>query len=246
MHLSPKEIDKLMLHNAGVVAQKRYARGVLLNYPESVALISTQLLEFIREGASVAELMDRGKKILGIDDVMPGVEKMLHEVQIEGTFMDGTKLVTVHSPICDENLDNDWALYGSGLTKSKTKIEMDNVSNPLPGKKELGEGVIILNENRKTITLDVTNMGDRPVQVGSHYNFIDTNIQLSFDRMASLGYRLNIPAGTAIRFEPGENKKVELVEIAGQKIIYGGNNIVNGPVDQVTEEEIKEKLAKTV
>ena len=117
MRLSPKEIEKLMLHNAGFLAQKRYARGVLLNYPETIALISTQLLEFIREGVSVAELMDRGKKILGIDEVMPGVEKMIHDIQIEGTFPDGTKLVTVHEPICDQQLNNNWALYGSGLKK---------------------------------------------------------------------------------------------------------------------------------
>ena len=99
MHLTPREIDKLVLHQAGVLAQKRLARGLRLNYVEAVALISTQLLEFIRDGRSVAELMDLGRRLLGREDVMDGVAAMIDEVQIEGTFPDGTKLVTVHNPI---------------------------------------------------------------------------------------------------------------------------------------------------
>ncbi len=115
MHLSPREIDKLLLHNAGGVAQKRLARGLRLNYPESVALISAQLLEFIRDGRSVAELMDLGRRFLGRRQVMPGVPEMIAEVQVEGTFPDGTKLVTVHHPIAAENGDLSLALYGSFL-----------------------------------------------------------------------------------------------------------------------------------
>ena len=88
-----------MLHNAGFLAQKRLARGVRLNYPESIALISTQLLEFIRDGKSVAELMDLGRQFLGRRQVQDGVAGMIAEVQVEGTFPDGTKLVTVHTPI---------------------------------------------------------------------------------------------------------------------------------------------------
>src|SRR4249920_579334 len=103
MHLSPHEIDKLLLHNAGFLAQKRLARGVKLNYPESVALIATQILEFVRDGKSVAELMDLGRHLLGRRQVMPGVPEMVAEVQVEGTFPDGTKLVTVHHPIEAEN-----------------------------------------------------------------------------------------------------------------------------------------------
>src|SRR5437899_12187593 len=102
MHLTPHEVDKLILHQAGVLAQKRLARGVRLNYPEAVALIATQILEFIRDGRSVAELMDVGRQLLGRRDVLPYVPEMLTEVQIEGTFPDGTKLVTVHHPIALE------------------------------------------------------------------------------------------------------------------------------------------------
>src|ERR1700741_285045 len=115
MHLSPREIDKLLLHNAGFLAQKRLARGLRLNHPEAVALIATQLLEFIREGKSVSGLMDLGRKFLGRNQVMPGVPEMIYDVQVEGTFPDGTKLVTVHHPIASENGDLALALYGSFL-----------------------------------------------------------------------------------------------------------------------------------
>ena len=99
MHLAPRELEKLALHNAGFLAQKRLARGLRLNYPETVALIATQLLEFIRDGRSVAELMDLGRRFLGRSQVLSGVPEMISEVQVEGTFPDGTKLVTVHEPI---------------------------------------------------------------------------------------------------------------------------------------------------
>src|SRR5438445_4116906 len=103
MRLSPAELDKLVLHQAGVLAQKRLARGLRLNHPEAVALIATQLLEFIRDGKSVAELMDLGRQFLGRNDVMSGVPEMITEVQVEGTFPDGSKLVTVHHPIAQES-----------------------------------------------------------------------------------------------------------------------------------------------
>jgi urease subunit gamma len=99
MHLTPKETEKLLLHLAGELAGKRKARGLKLNYPEAVALISAELLEAARDGKTVTELMRLGAGILTRDDVMEGVDAMIHEIQIEATFPDGTKLVTVHNPI---------------------------------------------------------------------------------------------------------------------------------------------------
>ena len=115
MHLTPRETEKLDLHNAGFLAQKRLARGLRLNYPETVALIATQLLESIRDGRSVAELMDLGRQFLGRRQVMAGVAEMIPEVQVEGTFPDGTKLVTVHHPIASEDGNLELALAGSFL-----------------------------------------------------------------------------------------------------------------------------------
>jgi urease subunit gamma/beta len=234
MHLTPREIDKLVLHQAGFLAQKRLARGLRLNYVEAIALISTQLLEFIRDGRSVAELMDLGRRLLGRDDVMDGVESMIDEVQVEGTFPDGTKLVTVHHPVVQEHGDLALALYGSFLTPAS--VSRGSVGRPAiaidaaPGSRIVRDGEIVLNEGRPTVEIEVSNRGDRPIQVGSHYHFIETNRALVFDRRRAYGFRLDIPAGTAVRFEPGETKTVTLVAIAGDRVIRGGNAWASGPV----------------
>src|SRR6266849_3054275 len=99
MHLTPREQDKLLIFTAAVVARRRRARGLRLNYPEALALITAEVLEGIRDGRSVADLMTFGSTILSRDDVMDGVPEILDEVQVEGTFPDGTKLVTIHQPI---------------------------------------------------------------------------------------------------------------------------------------------------
>jgi urease subunit gamma/beta len=232
VHLSPRDIDKLLLHNAGFLAQKRLARGVRLNYPESVALIATQILEFIRDGRPVAELMNLGKQFLGRRQVMSGVPEMVVEVQVEGTFPDGTKLVTVHYPIAADHGNLQLALYGSFLPVPDLKLFEGNAPQSTPGACEPLAGQIVLNEGRESVTLSVTNLGDRPIQVGSHYHFVETNAALKFDRAASYGKRLDIPAGTATRFEPGDTKTVTLVEIAGNKVIRGGNNLADGAVNE--------------
>jgi urease gamma subunit len=99
MHLTTREIEKLMIFTAGELARQRKARGLKLNYPEAVALITSEILEEIRNGKTVSELMSLGTKILSAEDVMQGVPEMVREIQVEGTFPDGTKLVTVHDPI---------------------------------------------------------------------------------------------------------------------------------------------------
>jgi urease subunit gamma/beta len=231
MHLSPRDIDKLLLHSAGVLAQKRLARGLRLNYPESVSLIAAQILELIRDGRSVSELMNLGRQFLGRRQVMTGVPEMVVEVQVEGTFPDGTKLVTVHHPISAENGNLQLALYGSFLPVPDLSLfEGAGDESPIPGSSQPVAGDLLLNGDRATVTLSVTNLGDRPIQVGSHYHFIETNASLKFDRAAAYGKRLDIPAGTAVRFEPGEPKTITLVEIAGKKVIRGGNALADGPV----------------
>jgi urease subunit gamma/beta len=238
MHLAPRELDKLLLHQVGVLAQKRLARGLRLNHPEAVGLIATQILEFIRDGRRVAELMDLGRQLLGTRQVMPGVPDMIHDVQVEGTFPDGTKLVTVHHPITRENGNLALALYGSFLPVPDLSVFIQHSefsiqnSDSAPGAYGIAPGEISLNAGRPSIQLHVTNLGDRPIQVGSHYHFIETNASLKFDRAAAYGKRLDIPAGTAARFEPGDTKTVNLVDIAGHKVIRGGNNLADGPVSE--------------
>jgi urease subunit gamma/beta len=222
MHLTPHETDKLALHQAGHLAQKRLARGLRLNYPEAVALISAQVLELIRDGRSVAELMDLGRQMLGRADVMPHVAEMVVEVQVEGTFPDGTKLVTVHHPIAAERGNLELALYGSFLPVPARTVDRTEDDERVPGEILPGAGDVVINEGREPITVEVTNTGDRPIQVGSHYHFSQTNRALAFDRHAAAGRRLDIPAGTAVRFEPGETKTVALIEMAGNRVARGG------------------------
>ncbi len=206
MELTPREKDKLLLFTAALLAERRLARGVRLNHPEAVAYISAAILEGAREGRTVAELMHDSRKLLTADQVMDGVAEMIHEVQVEATFPDGTKLVTVHQPI-----------VATGTSKA--------------GEIKTGEGDITLNEGLPTLTLEVANTGDRPIQIGSHYHFFEANPALEFERDRTRGYRLNIPAGTAVRFEPGQRRTVELAAYAGNRAVYGFRGGIMGKLE---------------
>ncbi|GAA5854760.1 hypothetical protein JCM3766R1_003052, partial [Sporobolomyces carnicolor] len=247
MNLLPREVDKLLLiHQAGSLAQKRLARGVRLNLAEAIALISLVLHELVRDGThSVAQLMSIGKRILGRAQVEPTVPYLLNEIQIEGTFPDGVFLVTVHSPICDYSPRDGLALalYSSflptpprGTFKEDEPDDEEPVDpNDVPGAVACRRGDIVLNPNRQRVRLQVTNTGDRPIQVGSHFHFTETNKALSFDREQSLFKRLDIAAGTAVRFEPGDVKTVTLVEIGGDKLVTGGNSLVDTAKSLITD-----------
>jgi urease subunit gamma/beta len=207
MHLSPKEVDRLHLFLAAELARRRRSRGLRLNYPEARALIADEICEGARDGKSVAELMGFGASILTTDDVMPGVAKLVGMLQVEAMFRDGQKLVTIHDPI------------GPG------KEPVDGVE---PGEYQLADAEVTLNEGRRSANVTVRNLGDRPVQVGSHYHFFEVNQELEFDRRQAFGMRLDIPAGTAVRFEPGDELEVELVEFGGERRVYGLNQLTEG------------------
>ncbi|KAK9762653.1 Urease [Basidiobolus ranarum] len=245
MNLVHREQDKLLIHHVGSLAQKRLARGVRLNHAEATALIASQTLEFIRDGNhSVSELMDIGRHLLGRRHVLPAVFATLHDVQVEGTFNEGTFLVTIQSPICTDDGNLELALYGSFLPVPSADAfplpePVDDLD--LPGALIIRPENIVMVPDRKRVALRVTNMGDRPIQVGSHYHFVETNSELSFDRGLAYGYRLDITAGTAVRFEPGEMKTVALVEIAGKKYISGGNGIGTGVFAPEKITEVVEK-----
>ncbi|TFK35571.1 urease [Crucibulum laeve] len=238
MRLLPREEAKLLLHQAGFLAQKRLARGLRLNKTEAVALIASVLQERIRDGQhSVAELMQHGKDLLGRRHVLPSVPALLHDIQVEGTFPDGVFLVTVHDPVCTESGNIDAALYGSFLpSPPESAFSVQDVSEytdeKMPGAViAVKRAPITINAGRERIKLQVTNNGDRPIQIGSHYHFIETNGALLFNREKAYGKRLDIAAGTAVRFEPGETKTVTLVSIGGKKIISGGNGLATGRVN---------------
>lgn len=238
MNLVPRELDKLVISQTGFLAQQRLARGVKLNNTESAALITHVLQEIIRDGNhTVADLMSMGKHILGRCHVLPSVVSSLTILQIEGTFTTGTHLVTVDEPIGTAEGDIDLALYGSFFPRPPDSLfpawpeavfELENMPGGIiPADK----GTIELNPGRKRTRVRVTNRGDRPIQVGSHFHFIETNPQLDFDRIKAYGYHLDIPSGTSARFEPGDTKTVTLTQISGLKTIVGGSSVATGTID---------------
>ncbi|KAK6820915.1 Urease [Apiospora arundinis] len=248
MHLIPKELDKLVITQLGFLAQRRLARGVKLNHSEATALIASNLQELIRDGQhTVADLMTIGSTMLGRRHVQPSVPSTLHEIQVEGTFPVGTYLVTVHNPIATENGDLAKALYGSFLPIPSQDLfplaaAAEYEATKQPGALVAVKGRIALNQGRRRVRLRVTSRGDRPIQVGSHYHFVETNPQLAFDRKRAYGFRLDIPAGTSVRFEPGDTKTVTLVEIGGNRVIRGGNHLATGKVDLARADDIISKL----
>ncbi len=229
MELTPREKDKLLLFTAGLLAERRKERGLKLNYPEAVAYISAAILEGAREGKAVSELMDFGRTLLTSDDVMEGISEMIHEVQVEATFPDGTKLVTVHDPILPAERSPEDLIGADG---DHSMPQGAGELKPLmAGEVIVGEGDIAINSDRESLTLSIANTGDRPIQVGSHYHFAETNPALRFDRDKARGFRLDIAAGTAVRFEPGQTRDVKLVAYAGDRKVYGFNGQVMGELE---------------
>ena len=204
MLLTPREKDKLLVAMAAMVARSRLARGVKLNHPEAIALITDAVVEGARDGRSVAELMRAGAHVLTADQVMPGIPEMIHDIQVEATFPDGTKLVTVHRPI-----------------RGAASVDVPGTVTTLPGE-------IVFNADAERTLIEVANTGDRPVQVGSHYHFYEVNPGLVFPRDQARGKRLDIAPGTAVRFEPGSTREVVLVPLSGGRIVYGFRGDVMG------------------
>lgn len=216
MLLTPHEQERLMVAGAAEVAQRRRERGLLLNHPESVAVLTAWVLEAARDGMSVARIMSEGCEVLDASAVMEGVEVLVDELQVEATFPDGTKLVTLHGPIRP-------ALAGADDTD-------DAPGRLVPGEILFGDGDVELLQGRSTTSLTVVNTGDRPVQVGSHFHLAEANDALEFDRAAAVGCRLAVPAGTSVRFEPGISMDVEVVAFAGDAITRGFRGL-HAPAD---------------
>lgn len=207
-----------MIYVAADVASRRRERGVRLNYPEAVALLTVHVLEGARDGRTVRELMSSGRGVLTRQDVMQGVPEMIDTVQVEATFPDGTKLVTISDPI-------------------PARDDVDS-----PGKIEHPEsgGPIEVNADLPITRVQVHNAGDRAVQVGSHYHFCEVNPDLKIrpvpgrdpeaepGRGCARGMRLNIPAGKSRRFEPGCQVEVDLVPIQGDRVVLGLRGQIKG------------------
>ncbi|MDP7640908.1 MAG: urease subunit beta [Alphaproteobacteria bacterium] len=211
MNLTPTEQERLTIFTAAQLAREHRKRGIALSHPEAIAYICDELLYCARQGKALKDVMGLGSQLLSTDDVLPGVAELIPVVHVEAMFPDGTKLVTVHEPI------------RAGAKEQPARVQAGEVVTP--------DGDIELNAGRRTLTLKATNSGDRPVQVGSHFHFFEANKALDFDREASFGMRLDIPSGTAVRFEPGQALEVNLVEVGGRRRVSGFNSLTEGSID---------------
>ncbi|MEV8114141.1 urease subunit gamma [Streptomyces xiamenensis] len=261
--MTPHEQERLLIHVAADVAQRRRDSGLLLNYPEAMALLTVYVFEQARAGKTVSDIMDSGRRLLTREEVMDGVPEMIGNVQVEATFPDGTKLVTLHDPLPEAGPE------GPGVHPGKVEhprpprsadgpVNCDGSDDPSGGRDEADEIArrydaihfnVRLDGDPRGVSLQtdaatlpgpgrtrirVRNESDRPVQVGSHYHFAEVNPGLKvvgvevpagqavpedgslWNCEAAKGRRLNIAAGTAVRFEPGDECCVELVQLRGE------------------------------
>jgi urease subunit gamma/beta len=204
VRLTPTERDRLLLFSAAELARTRRARGLRLNVPEATALVADTVCEAARDGARLAEAIERARSVLGPDDVLPGVADVVTEVQVEAVFDDGSRLAVVTDPI------------GGGLG-------------------ERGPGALLPGPGRTgpeaAVRMAVTNTATVPVSVTSHFHFFEANPRLDFDRSTAYGMRLAVPAGSSVRFGPGETVEVGLLPFGGERIAIGFAGLVDGPLD---------------
>ncbi|MEV7322210.1 urease subunit gamma [Streptomyces sp. NPDC093970] len=205
MRLTPTERDRLLLFGAAELARARRARGLRLNVPEATALIADTVCEAARDGLRLAEAIEAARSVLGPADVLPGVADVVTEVHVEAVFDDGSRLAVVTDPI------------GAG-----------HLGEAAPGALLPGPGHA---DPEAVLRLTVTNTAAVPVSVTSHFHFFEANPRLDFDRAAAYGLRLAVPAGSSVRFGPGESLEVGLVPIGGARVAIGFAGLVDGPLD---------------
>ncbi|MCX4829529.1 urease subunit gamma [Streptomyces sp. NBC_00006] len=204
MRLTPTERDRLLLFGAAELARARKGRGLRLNVPEATALIADTVCEAARDGKRLAEAIEAARSALGPEDVLPGVADVVTEVHVEAVFDDGSRLAVVSDPI------------GGG--------EGDAAPGALlPGPEH--------EDPRPELTLTVTNTATVPVSVTSHFHFFEVNPRLDFVRDKAYGMRLAVPAGSSVRFGPGETQDVGLLPIGGARVAIGFAGLVDGPLD---------------
>lgn len=203
MELTPSELDRLLIFNVAQLAQSRRARGLKLNKPEAVALISHAVIESARDGSNHSTALRAGLTAVSADDLLPGVGPLLSGIAVEAVFSDGRRLVVVDY----ESADSDVPGKVTRLTPLTRETNSDTVS------------VTVINES------------DIQISVTTHMHFFEANPKLRFDRVDSYGRHLDIRAGEHVDFPPGVEVSVNLVPIAGDRILIGFAGLVDGPLD---------------
>jgi urease subunit gamma/beta len=188
MQLNPTEEDRLRIFTAAQLARATLDRGLALNVPEAVALLCDEMHLVARSGATWEEVRDAGTALAATTPVLDGVPELIPEIRLEVLLDEGTRLVVLRDP------------FGTGEPRIR-----------------FGEGEVPLVPERERVTLEVTNTGERQIRISSHFPFWDANPNLSFDRAATRGFRLDLPAGDSLLWAPGQTREVTLVALGGTR-----------------------------
>lgn len=218
MQLTPSERDRLLLFTAAELARSRRARGLRLNVPEATALVADTVAEAARDGARLAEAVEAGRRVLGPDDVLPGVADVVRQVMVEAVFDDGTRLAVVPEP---------FGAPSGSLTAPGT---VTPATFPTTAGAAFEGQAADPDEDR--VLIEVVNEATVPISVTSHFHFFEVNPRLRFDRARAWGRRLAVPAGTVHRFDPGMAQTVPLVPFGGRRVLIGFAGLVDGPLDE--------------
>jgi urease subunit gamma/beta len=186
MQINPTESDRLRIFTAAQLARATLDRGLALNAPEAIALVCDEMHLTARSGASWQEVRDAATALAATTPVLNGVPELVPEIRLEVLLDEGTRLVVLREP------------FGAGEPRVR-----------------FGAGDVPLVPDRDRLVVEVTNIGERPIRVSSHFPFWDVNPNLSFDREATVGFRLDLPAGDSIAWAPGETREITLVELGG-------------------------------
>lgn len=207
MNLSPTELERLTIFTAAELARRNLENNILLSHPEAVAYLTDEAMLMARSDIAFSEVRDRVGRLLSPDQVVPGVASMIHFIMVDIPTASGAKLLTIYEPIESKSSD---LVPGQIIPKNELTMAFDT-------------------EN--LIEIEVTNSGDRDVQVRSMTHFFEVNPALHFDRASTYGYKLAIASGAGVRFEPGVPRRVSLVPINGEREVYGQAGMVNGALD---------------
>jgi len=213
VHLTPGELDRLLIFQVAELARRRLGRGLLLNVPEAIALVADTVCEAARDGARLSQAIEAGHHALRPDQVLPGVADVVTEVAVEAVFDDGSRLAVVPHPFGAPGASS----LTPGRIEPAARTQTPDPHNATPG--------------TDLVSVEVINTATVPIIVTSHFHFFEVNPRLRFDRARGYGRHLAVPSGSHVRFDPGVALQVELTPISGRRVVIGFAGLVDGPLD---------------
>lgn len=244
MPLTPGEADRLLLFTQAELARARRARGLLLNAPETTAIIADAVCEWARDGCDLPTTREKARHLLTTDDVLPGVVEVVTEVKVEARFDDGTRLVVVADPLRAHSDDGvaPWNQANAESSAERLAHDLSPSVGPrgdVPGR----DGSRTDGPDMVGSYISVTNAASTPIGITSHIHLAEVNPRLRLDRSAAFGMRLAIPTGDAVWIAPGETVRLVVTAIRGTRTMVGNTGVINGPLDDPV---VRERALRTL